>query len=116
MDKALFRAYVKELVREQIEDSVETAVKKILPKLLQEAVEEVKTVQNTTPSTKQKFSRTQLAEMMGLERIGDTVIATTKNLGPVMSEPPQGVDINNPAFQAINKDYSGLMKKMGLSK
>jgi len=122
MDKALFRAYVKELVKEQIEESVEKAVKKILPEILGEAITEIK---NTTKSTvnessatqaKPKFSRSQLAQMMGLERHGDTITATTKNVGPVMATPPQGITEDNPAFQAINKDYSELMKKMGLNK
>lgn len=112
MDKALFRAYVKELVKETVEEEV----KKVLPKLLGEAVTEIKNLQENRVETKRtspKLSRAQLAEMMGLERHGDTIMAKT---GPVMAAPPQGVTEDNPAFQAINKDYSQLMKKMGLSK
>jgi hypothetical protein len=110
MDKALFRAYVKELVREAVEEEV----KKILPKMLGEAVAEVKSLQETTTSApRAKLSRAQLAEMMGLDRVGDTFVATT---GKVMPTPPRGIDEDNPAFQAINKDYSGMMKAMGLSK
>lgn len=115
MDKALFRAYVKELVKETVEEEV----KKILPKLLGEAVAEIKTLQEnstTTSAPSAKLSRSQLAQMMGLERLGDTIIATTNNLNPVMPTPPQGVSDTNPAFQAINKDYSAVMKKLGLSK
>lgn len=116
MDKALFRAYVKELVKETVEEEV----KKLLPKLLGEAVSEIKSLQESSAATSAappaKFSRSQLAQMMGLERIGDTIMATTKNVGPVMSAPPQGVSPDNPAFQAINKDYSAVMKKLGLSK
>jgi hypothetical protein len=109
MDKALFRAYVKELVKEAVEDEV----KKVLPKLLEEAVAEVKTLQETaTPSQKPKFSRSQLAEMMGLERQGDTIVAKTGKIMPV----PPGVSEDNPAVQAINRDYSQVMKAMGLSK
>jgi hypothetical protein len=57
--------------------------------------------------------------MMGLERHGDTISATTKNM--MLPETiPQGVDLNSPtvqpAVEAITKDYSALMKKMGLSK
>ena len=114
MDKALFRAYVKELVKETVEEEV----KKVLPKLLEEAVSEIKALQETkmpNADSKKKFSRSQLAEMMGLERHGDTIIATTKNMGPVMTPPP-GMSANDPTVQAINKDYSALMKKMGLSK
>lgn len=120
MDKALFRAYVKELVKEQIEESVEKAVKKILPEILGEAVAEIKSAQpqpkkiNESAVAKSKFSRSQLAEMMGLERHGDTITATTKNLSTVMPTPPQGVSEDNPAFQAINKDYSAMMKAMKL--
>jgi hypothetical protein len=113
MDKALFRAYVKELVKETVEEEV----KKALPKLLGEAVSEIKSLQesNTTKTeSKAKFSRSQLAEMMGLERLGDTVVATTKNMGTVMPSPPAGVSQDNPVYQAINKDYSQLMKAMKL--
>lgn len=117
MDKALFRAYVKELVKEQIEESVEKAVKKILPEILGEAVAEIKQTQpkkvNEVATAKPKLSRSQLAQMMGLERLGDTITATSKNVGPVM-QVPEGVDPNNPAIQAINKDYSALMKAMKL--
>jgi hypothetical protein len=56
---------------------------------------------------------------MGLERQGDTITATTKNM--VLPENiPHGVNLNDPsvkpAVEAITKDYSALMKKMGLSK
>lgn len=112
MDKALFRAYVKELVKESVQEEVQ----KILPKLLEEAVSEVKSLQESTPSTsekqKPKFSRAQLAEMMGLERHGDTIVATTAKAMPT----PRGMTDDNPVLQAINKDYSQLMKAMGLSK
>lgn len=124
MDKALFRAYVKELVKEQLEESIEKTVRKVLPEILGEAVAEIKSTQgireNTTvvqkSAPKPKIDRAKLAEMMGLERHGDTIVATSKNVGPVMTAPPQGIAEDNPALQAINKDYSQLMKKMGLSK
>jgi Na+-translocating ferredoxin:NAD+ oxidoreductase RnfG subunit len=119
MDKALFRAYVKELVKEQIEESVEKAVKKILPEVLGEAIAEIKSVQqpmkvNETATAKPKLSRGQLAAMMGLERHGDTITATSKNVGPVM-QAPQGMTEDNPTLQAINRDYSALMKAMKLT-
>lgn len=118
MDKALFRAYVKELVREQIEESVEKEVKKILPKLLEEAVGEVKSLQESVAKSpsKPKPSRAQLAQMMGLERLGDTITATTNGMGKVMPTPPKGIEEDNPVFQAINRDYSQLMKAMGMNK
>jgi Na+-translocating ferredoxin:NAD+ oxidoreductase RnfG subunit len=118
MDKALFRAYVKELVKEQIEESVEKAVKKILPEVLGEAVAEIKETQskkvNESAVAKPKLSRSQLAAMMGLERHGDTITATSKNVGPVMPT-PAGMTEDNPTLQAINRDYSALMKAMKLT-
>lgn len=116
MDKALFRAYVKELVKEQIEESVEKAVKKILPEILGEAIAEIKGTstpirENTQPS--KKFSRAQLAEMMGLERHGDTIVATTDNM---MTQFPPNMSPDNAAVKAITRDYSAVMKAMGLSK
>lgn len=113
MDKALFRAYIKELVKETVEDEV----KKVLPKILGEAVNEIKSLQESTISTqpKQKIDRAKLASMMGLERHGDTIIAKTGNIAPTVQTPP-GMSDDNPTLQAINKDYSALMKKMGLSK
>lgn len=119
MDKALFRAYVKELVKEQIDESVEKAVKKLLPEILGEAVAEIKAIQpkaitENTISAKPKIDRNKLAEMMGLERHGDTIVATTKGLNPAV--PTTNVSDENPVVQAINRDYSQLMKAMGLSK
>lgn len=114
MDKALFRAYVKELVKETVEEEVQ----KLLPKLLGEAITEIKSLQQTNTvasEPKKKLSRSQLVEMMGLEKFGDTFVASTSNMTPVM-RPPAGMSEDNPTIQAINKDYSALMKKMGLSK
>lgn len=122
MDKALFRAYVKELVKEQIEESVEKIVKKVLPDILGEAVAEIKGSQRVTESSvpqKQKFSKTQLAQMMGLERIGDTISANTDRMR-LPEELPPNADVNSPQLKptvdAITRDYSALMKKMGMSK
>ncbi len=114
MDKTLFKAYVRELVKETVEDEV----RKVLPRILDEAVREVKTLkESTTPVSHQKppLDRSRLAELMGLERHGDTIVATTKNMGQVMA-PPAGLSPDDPTVQAINKDYSALMKKMGLAK
>lgn len=116
MDKALFRAYVKELVKETVEEEV----KKVLPKILDEAVREVKNLQESTTTTpKPKIDRTKLAEMMGLQRLGDTIVATTNNM-PLPENTPQNINYNDPTVKstvsAITKDYSALMKKMGMSK
>jgi hypothetical protein len=114
MDKTMFRGYVRELVREAVQEEV----KKLLPKLLDEAINEVKSLQEnaSTPAsvTKPKLDRARLASMMGLERQGDTFTASTNRAGPVMAAPPPGVTPDNPAFQAINKDYSAMMKAMKL--
>lgn len=122
MDKALFRAYVKELVKEQIEESVEKVVKKILPEILGEAVAEIKGYQrvteNSTPA-KPKYSRSQLVQMMGLEKLGDTISSNTNRM-PLPENIPDNLDLNSPqvkpAVEAITRDYSALMKQMGLSK
>lgn len=112
MDKTLFKAYVRELVKETVEDEV----RKVLPKVLGEAVQEMKSLQESTSVVeKPKLDRSKLAQLMGLERHGDTIIASTKNMGNVITPPP-GLSPDDPTVQAINKDYSALMKKMGLSK
>ena len=122
MDKALFRAYVKEIVREQIDDSVEKAVRKILPEVLTEAVAEIKRssptiVESTATKSKPPIDRGKLAQMLGLDKIGDTFYASTDNLNPSIGmELPAGVSPDNPAVAAITKDYSAVMKAMGLSK
>jgi hypothetical protein len=122
MDKALFRAYVKEIVKEQIDDSVENAVRKILPEVLSEAVAEVKkssSAVNETSAVRSKptVDRNKLAQMLGLDRIGDTFHATTDNLNVSRGmELPEGVSSDNPAVAAITKDYSAMMKAMGLGK
>ena len=114
MDKTLLKAYIRTIVEEE--------VKRILPEMLGEAVAQVKSMQQvneTAAPARPKMDRSKLAAMMGLERIGDTISATTKNM--VLPENiPQGVDLNNPsvkpAVEAITRDYSALMKKMGMSK
>jgi hypothetical protein len=115
MDKTLLKAYIRTIVEEE--------VNRILPDLLGEAVAQIKGVQQVNETvaspSKPKLDRSKLAAMMGLERHGDTISATTKNM--MLPETiPQGVDLNSPtvqpAVEAITKDYSALMKKMGLSK
>lgn len=118
MDKALFRAYIKELVKEQLEETVEKTVRKVLPEILGEAVAEIKSVNEVKIPQKPKFNRSQLAEMMGLERLGDTLSATTTRMQPnnAPTEIPANLSPDDPIVQAVTRDYSALMKKMGLSK
>jgi hypothetical protein len=106
MDKTLLKAYIRTLVEEE--------VTRILPKMLSEAVQQVKQLTETATATNpsnaapaRKFSRTELADMMGLEYDGETLRAT--NTSP--HEPLPGGDIG----KIINRDYSALMKKMGLA-
>lgn len=115
MDKTLLKAYIRTIVEEE--------VNRILPDLLGEAVAQIKGTQQVNETvaspTKPKLDRSRLAALMGLERHGDTISATTNNM--VLPENiPQGLDLNSssvqPAVEAITKDYSALMKKMGLSK
>ena len=107
MDKTLFKAYVKTIVEEE--------VKKILPNLLAEAVSEIKQLsESTTPTQSQKkttIDRGRLAELMGIEYDGETIHArgpsSTTFVNP-NAAPPE-------ITEKINRDYSQLMKKMGLS-
>jgi hypothetical protein len=110
MDKTMFKGYVRELVREAVEDEV----KRILPKLLDEAVSQVKNIQESTTSSKPKLDRSKLATMMGLERHGDTITATTNNM--MLENIPPNMSADNPTVKAITRDYSAVMKAMGLSK
>lgn len=111
MDKALFRAYVRELVKEMVAEEV----KKVLPDILAEAVQQVQQIQETAVTPKPKLDRSKLAAMLGIERHGDTFTASTSRASMIMPPPP-GLSEDNPAVQAVNKDYSQMMKKMGLSK
>ena len=107
MDKTLFKAYVRTIVEEE--------VKKILPNLLAEAVSEIKQLsESTSPSqTQQKpqLDRSRLAELMGIDYDGETLHArgpsSTTFVNP-NAAPPE-------ITEKINRDYSQLMKKMGLS-
>lgn len=110
MDKQLLKAYIRTIVEEE--------VKRILPELLSEAVAEVKQLseQTSRPSTqpKQKIDRSKLAAMMGIDYDGQTLRATsTDRIATRLPEdaPP---DANPEVVKAINKDYSQLMKKMGI--
>lgn len=109
MDKKLFKAYVRTLVEDE--------VKRVLPEMLAEAVSEVKKLQlsestTTTPSQqKPQLDRSRLAELMGIEYDGETIHArgpsSTTFVNP-NAAPPE-------ITEKINRDYSQLMKKMGLS-
>ena len=110
MDKQLLKAYIRTIVEEE--------VKRLLPEMLAEAVSEVKQLSETRqPSTQPKkpaIDRGKLAQLMGITYDGETLRATTNNMVvPLPENTPRDVDPE--VVKAVTKDYSALMKKMGLS-
>lgn len=113
MDKTLLKAYIRTIVEEE--------VNRILPDLLGEAVAQIKGTQQVNETAaapnKPKLDRSKLAAMMGLEKLGDTLSAHTgRMVTQAPTEIPAGLKEDDPAVVAVTKDYSQLMKKMGLSK
>lgn len=109
MDKQLLKAYIRTIVEEEVQ--------RILPKMMSEAVSEIKQmkqIQETTTTTSKKpaVDRSKLAEMMGLQYDGQTLMATTNNM-PLPENVPRDVDPE--VVKAVTKDYSAVMKKLGLS-
>lgn len=110
MDKQLLKAYIRTIVEEE--------VKRLLPEMLAEAVSEVKQLSETRqPSMQTKkpaIDRGKLAQLMGITYDGETLRATTNNMAvPLPENAPRDVDPE--VVKAVTKDYSALMKKMGLS-
>lgn len=114
MDKQLLKAYIKVLVEEE--------VKRVLPELLGEAVKEIKTLtEHARPAAvaapRPSLDRGRLAELMGITREGDTLLATTNSMGA--HTPPAIVgdvtDGQKEVLDAMNRDYSHLMKAMKLT-
>lgn len=109
MDKQLLKAYIRTIVEEE--------TKRILPELLSEAVTEIKQLsEQSAPKTqvKPKLDRSKLAAMMGIDYDGETLRATStdKIHGRLPDEVPANADPE--VLKAINRDYSQLMKKMGI--
>ena len=106
MDKQLFKAYVRTIVEEEVQ--------RILPQLLSEAVDQVKKIsENSQPqikSQKPALDRKRLAELIGYD--GETLIAHTGAV-PLPENAPTDVDPD--VITAVTKDYSTMMKKMGLT-
>lgn len=104
MDKKLLKAYIRTIVEEEIE--------RLFPKMLKEhlaAAPKAELVSETTAPTKPQFNRAELASLLGITREGDTIRATTKNLGPVATNiAPAGVPADLAA--ALNKDYSKMLR------
>ena len=122
MDKQLLKAYIRTIVEEE--------VTRLLPELLSEAVQEIKkvnkineTVSAPTPQ-KPKIDRGRLAQLMGIsyDRENETLSAHTGNMNTLTAMDAAGNKVQVPAsavptevVTAITKDYSQLMKKMGLT-
>lgn len=107
MDKTLLKAYIRTIVEEEIE--------RVLPKMLKEHFTPL-TEQVSVPTAAPKaspISRNKLAEMMGLTRLGDTITASTNNVGPITNIPPDAPDY---IHDVINKDYSAFMTAMNKKK
>lgn len=117
MDKQLLKAYIRTIVEEE--------VKRVLPELLGEAVREIKTLSENTrtapaarTTTKPSIDRGRLAELMGITREDDTLIATSEGVGPGRTAqlPVENLtDGQKEVVDAMNRDYSHLMKAMKLS-
>lgn len=106
MDKQLLKAYIRTIVEEEVQ--------RILPKMLSEAVTQVKKIsENAQIQSNQKkgsFDKKRLAELIGYD--GETLVANT-NAVPLPENAPRDVDPN--VIKAVTRDYSALMKKMGIS-
>jgi hypothetical protein len=108
MDKQLLKAYVRTVVEEEI--------KRIVPEMLAEAIKEIKQLkeiqsENVVPSTRPAVDRSSLAQMMGLSYDGETLSA----MGGNMTAAPRATEGDPEVVKAINRDYSALMKKMGIT-
>lgn len=107
MDKQLLKAYIRTIVEEEVE--------RILPKMLSEAVNEVKKLSENTnvaskSQTKPSLDKRRFASMLGYD--GETLNATTRAV-PLPSNAP--TDVDEKVVEAVTKDYSAMMKKLGLS-
>lgn len=107
MDKQLLKAYIRTIVEEEVQ--------RILPEMLAEAVQQVKqlseSVSSTQPTQKKSFDRRRFAELMG-SPAGDTFMASTKTI-PLPENAPR--DVDEKVVEAVTKDYSVMMKKLGLT-
>jgi hypothetical protein len=106
MDKKLLKAYIRTIVEEEVE--------RLFPKLIKEYVSTANTLVSeaaVTPTEKPKLNRNELAGLLGITRQGDTLRATTGNLGVGSTNiAPPGVPPELAA--ALNKDYSQMLRDM----
>ena len=67
-----------------------------------------------TKQSKPSIDRNRLAELMGISYDGETLMASTKSMAvPLPENAPKDVDPE--IINAVTKDYSAMMKKMGLT-
>ena len=125
MDKTLLKAYIRTIVEEE--------VKKILPEMLAEAVAEVKKLKPVNEvaaapiQKKPAIDKKRLAELIGMDynREEGTLTATTftgLRGNTITAKDSAGNPVELPAnavstevVDAINRDYSQLMKAMKIS-
>jgi hypothetical protein len=112
MDKTLLKAYIRTIVEEEI--------KRVLPELMGEAISEIKQLKESaipTLSSKPKptFEKGKLAEMMGLSYDGETLSAMGGNVSAPPSQRASTSQGPPEVVNAINRDYSELMKAMKLT-
>jgi hypothetical protein len=104
MDKKLLKAYIRTIVEEEVE--------RLFPKLIKEYFSTPNTLVSESTSMsveKPKLNRSELAGLLGITRDGDTLRATTRNLGPGSTNiAPTGVPAEIAA--ALNKDYSQMLR------
>ena len=119
MDKQLLKAYIRCIVEEE--------VTRILPTLLSEVLGEVvanapKNAPKNQPkplkealsraNTKPRPGRAEMASLLGLTREDDTFIANTNSMRLPEGTPPNA---DPKVVEAITRDYSELMKAMGIT-
>lgn len=109
MDKTMFKGYVRELVREAVSEEIERQ----LPKILGEIMVKAPLRENAPASSNKKspMSREEMMAKLGLEKLGDTLVGSTSRM---VTELPPNITPDNPVVQAINRDYSKLMKAMNI--
>lgn len=121
MDKTLFKAYVRTIVEEQVSKIVKEEISELLPTMLDEAISRLakkkpmnESVAAPNAPVKPKISKERIRELLGAEFDGETLHATTESM--IMAPPTTAelTDGQKEVYDAINKDYRGVMKAMGL--
>ena len=111
MDKTLLKAYIRTVVEEHVE--------KILPQLLSEVIQQVKVLKENSPApvpakstTRSPIDKAKLRELMGVSFDGETLTASTDGMPTVA--PQDLTPGQQEVHAAVNKNYSELMRAMGI--